>query len=84
MGDFKDFVALVKNCGSSLYLFRGTLPTMHREERDSWSVSGNIQDEDKTNDSPKQLTVTIFSVIVLQPLELTIPNNIVRIKIETN
>jgi hypothetical protein len=56
--------------------------------RDRWGVSGGIQDEDKTLDSPNQLTVTMFSIIGLQLLELQIPVFlivlVVGIVIETN
>jgi hypothetical protein len=38
-----------------------------------WSVSGGIQDEGKTVDSPKQLTVTMFFTKVTQLLELRTP-----------
>jgi hypothetical protein len=74
--------------GSFLYMC-GTLPTMQRErERESWSVSEGIQDEDKTVDSPNQLTVTMFSITITQLLELQIPTVLVRhdlgMEIETN
>jgi hypothetical protein len=52
-----------------------TLRTLYRQcrERDIWSVSGGIQDEVKTVDHPKLLTVTIFSIIITQLLELQLP-----------
>jgi hypothetical protein len=60
--------------------------------RERWSVSGDIQDEDKTVESPKPLTVTMPFVIVMQLLELEIPVYLVRLalaieterEIETN
>jgi hypothetical protein len=51
-------------------------------ESDNWSVSGDIHDEDKTVDIPRQLTVTIFFTIVLQLIELQIPVSLVRIVLE--
>jgi hypothetical protein len=57
-------------------------------EKDKWSVSGCLQDEGTTVNSPEQLTVTMFSIIVTQPFELQIPNILVRhalgIEIEIN
>jgi hypothetical protein len=51
-------------------------------------VSGGIQDEDQTVDSPEQLTVTMFYKIATQLFELQIPFSLVRcalgIEIETN
>jgi hypothetical protein len=38
-----------------------------------WSVSGGIQDEGKTVDSPKQLTVTLFFITFTQLIKLIIP-----------
>jgi hypothetical protein len=58
-----------------------TLAALYLEYRgrDRWGVNGGIQDEDKTLDSPNQLTVTMFSVIGLQLLELQIPVFLVRL-----
>jgi hypothetical protein len=60
----------------------------YREERESWSVSGGIQDENKMVDSPKILTATMFSIVITQLLELQIPFFLVRLviksEIETN
>jgi hypothetical protein len=52
-------------------------------ESGGWSVSGGIRDEDKTVDSPKILTVTMFSRIVTQFLVLQIPVFLVRLVIES-
>jgi hypothetical protein len=57
--------------GSSLYVF-GTLHAMQGEKKLE-SESRDIQHEGTTVDSPKQLTGTMFFIVVLQPLELAIP-----------
>jgi hypothetical protein len=53
-----------------------------------WSVSGGIQDEGKTIDSPKQLTVTMNFIIFTQLIKLRIPKYLIRlvhgIEIEPN
>jgi hypothetical protein len=41
-----------------------------------------FKDEGKTVDSPKQLTVPVFSIIVLQLLELEIPIFLVRLVLD--
>jgi hypothetical protein len=51
--------------------------------RGRWGVRRD-PDEDKTADSRKLLTMTMFSVIVLQPLELQIPVFLIVLAIETN
>jgi hypothetical protein len=38
-----------------------------------WSVSGGIPNERKTVDTPKQLTVTMFYIIITQVIKLRIP-----------
>jgi hypothetical protein len=53
-------------------------------ERDRWSVSGGIQDEGKIADSPNQLTVTMFYIIVKQLLEMQIPRAAHAKELETN
>jgi hypothetical protein len=42
------------------------------------SVSGDIPDEGTTADSPKQLTVTMIFIVVLQLLELQIQDFLVH------
>jgi hypothetical protein len=42
-----------------------------------WSVSGGVQDEDRTVDSPKQLTVAMYFIIFTQLIKLRIPNFLV-------
>jgi hypothetical protein len=46
-----------------------------------WSVSLGTQDEGKRVYSPKQLTVTMFSMLVLQLLELQFSNFLIRLVI---
>jgi hypothetical protein len=61
-----------------------TLPAIHGEKQVEVLVGG-IQDEGKMVDSPKILTVTMFSRIVTQLLELQLPGFLVRLAIiETN
>jgi hypothetical protein len=38
------------------------LQCKERKEREKWGVNGGIQDERKTDDSRKQLTVTMFEI----------------------
>jgi hypothetical protein len=53
-------------------------------ERDRCGVSGDIQHEGATVDHPKQLTMTMFYIIVKQLLELKIPILLPGSKNETN
>jgi hypothetical protein len=54
--------------------------------RVAWSVSGGIQDEGKTVNSPQQLTVTMYFRVFTHLLEVNIPIILDRhaIEIETN
>jgi hypothetical protein len=47
-----------------------------------WSFSGGIQDEGKTVDNPKQLTVAMFSIIILELLKLQIPLSLVLLELD--
>jgi hypothetical protein len=50
--------------------------------RDRWGVSGGIEDEDKTVDSPEQLTVTMFRIKIKQLLEPQMPVFLIVLEIE--
>jgi hypothetical protein len=49
-----------------------------------WSVSGSIQDEGKTVDSPEQLTVTMLFIVFTQLIKVRNPKCLVRLGLVLN